>query len=1207
MRVKIKSIVFTIISSIICMGLMIVPSEAKDIGNKSEVSVAVMQTDEYDIHLSGTADGTSDDTFCVQNGAHVNTGNVYDVKNRIEIDGLDSKVYKGNTNELVTEIKDNINNGIMAWILDQEDTGSDHTAAGGQNYSAKQKAIYGFFRTWKNANGLASYKSNADKIANAEWVKKGRDYANNLKDQEKATIEDKTDTQNIKNEGYKYENEDYIKIGPFKWEYTGDLKQVKIYNQDNKEISAKIAKYIGNELKVLDDNTKITSGKAFYVLVKADGKTSSIEVSGKVEVVNEKLKATVWTLSHKYWENGVLKEGQNIITTTTKKSEEKAQDSVKTEPVEVPVRVDLSGYVWTEAVYGKKVDINELYKDNDADLYDTAVNGIVVNLKDKDGNIVATDITEELGIYNEINGGEYRFEDVEITKLAEYYVEFNYNGLTYTSIATNINKDNGSKATEVPATRNAINNKFGQISGAINTNLVDYTIQATTKQTPYSLKAAYEKQKATEIRYVNLGLKIKEQPDFGLAKDLDSVKIAVNGYHHIYKYNQKNMEQSEVVTENGFNVGVKFASKYTGSYKRAIYKADAEYETEDKSKELKVNMTYKIALRNETENLKAKINSVIEYYDARYESIKAGTGLDNRGQLTGQLNIPTLETYNDKYKKAIIDTKGIQVENGRVNYIYVQFELSREAVLALLNDTSESEDVLLKNVAEINSYTALDQNGNVYAGIDKDSTPGNAIPGNVSTYEDDTDSAPTLKLEVTDSRKINGKVFLDATSGELKTGEVRQGSGSYEDGEKGIAGIEVKFVENTGSGKEYTATTNENGDFEISGFIPGDYTMTYTWGDTTYTVQNYKGTVYDSSRNQSDKNWYKKDVDTRKTDAIDSYELRQEIDSEMKTITNTTQSTKNKMNSTTPTMGIGVEYETVYTASVGDRYEYLIKNIDFGIVERARQDVELAKRVKTMKVILANGQVIADFEIDENGRIEGEKDHIAYMKPSNNAMPANGFVKLELDNELIQGAIIEVGYEIRATNNSELDYVSENFYKYGKVEGDAVSIIPSAVIDYLDKDWAFDNSKNIDWQIKTLDEVKELLSNGVYENEESQINDKTILYTEKLLTPLRPKESAKVMLKVSKTLTTTDDINLDNETETVKIDKNGGSKLQSVPGNYIPGTGSTESDDSMAETVIVTPSTGDNLAFVLPITVGLLALAILATGVVLIKKKALNK
>jgi len=222
-------------------------------------------------------------------------------------------------------------------------------------------------------------------------------------------------------------------------------------------------------------------------------------------------------------------------------------------------------------------------------------------------------------------------------------------------------------------------------------------------------------------------------------------------------------------------------------------------------------------------------------------------------------------------------------------------------------------------------------------------------------------------------------------------------------------------------------------------------------------------------------------------------------------------------------------------------------------------------------------------------------------------MPANGFVKLELDNELIQGAIIEVGYEIRATNNSELDYVSENFYKYGKVEGDAVSIIPSAVIDYLDKDWAFDNSKNIDWQIKTLDEVKELLSNGVYENEESQINDKTILYTEKLLTPLRPKESAKVMLKVSKTLTTTDDINLDNETETVKIDKNGGSKLQSVPGNYIPGTGSTESDDSMAETVIVTPSTGDNLAFVLPITVGLLALAILATGVVLIKKKALNK
>ena len=53
---------------------------------------------------------------------------------------------------------------------------------------------------------------------------------------------------------------------------------------------------------------------------------------------------------------------------------------------------------------------------------------------------------------------------------------------------------------------------------------------------------------------------------------------------------------------------------------------------------------------------------------------------------------------------------------------------------------------------EINSYTTFDKDdkGNLYvrAGVDVDSNPGNAIPGDKSTYEDDTDSSPSLKLEL---------------------------------------------------------------------------------------------------------------------------------------------------------------------------------------------------------------------------------------------------------------------------------------------------------------------------------------------------------------------------------------------------------------------------------------------------------------------------
>ena len=45
----------------------------------------------------------------------------------------------------------------------------------------------------------------------------------------------------------------------------------------------------------------------------------------------------------------------------------------------------------------------------------------------------------------------------------------------------------------------------------------------------------------------------------------------------------------------------------------------------------------------------------------------------------------------------------------------------------------------------------------------------------------------------------------------------------------------------------------------------------------------------------------------------------------------------------------------------------------------------------------------------------------------------------------------------------------------------------------------------------------------------------------------------------------------------------------------------------MGEQVIVTPSTGKNLSYIEPITIGITALIILGTGIVLIKKRVLNK
>ena len=1001
----------------------------------------------------------------------------------------------------------------------------------------------------------------------------------------------------------------------------GKLKIIKV-NTDNHEVTLA---GVGFKLKHNELNK--------YVYQNEDGTISFVEniddatefitdANGRLEV--DKLLVGTYTAyetknpnyGYEFSENGV-----EIVIDSTDDGWQLVENK--------QVYVKLSGYVWVDKISGKDIQRNDLYKDNDYDDSDILLDGITVRLKDRvTGETVKEGITSD--------GGSYLFMDVLIEKLQDYYIEFEYDGLTYTNVIPHEDRDNGSKAAENSQVRDRFNKNFSVIEGTSrdqgitkdeNGNKVhdlsynidenahtatlinngQYKITANTDETTYVIREHFEYGQE-EIKYINLGLYEREQPNIALIKDLDNVRIGVNGYWHTYLYSQRFVNQGEY--GDGFNVGIKFGEKYSDmSYTRAIYKADYEYENEnDRSKELKVFVTYRIALRNQTTTLITNVNNIVDYYDSRYQVSSVGTSIDEAGNVSGDIKY-TNGTYNENYSKLTIENN-TRLDPQTTKDIYVQFELSREAVISLLNDGKT-----LENVAEINSYSVFDTNGTVYAGVDVNSNPGNSIPGSTNTYEDDTDQSPAFKLELADARELTGKVFLDETSGELKTGEIRQGSGQYEDGEKGIQGVHITFTENTGSGKVYETDTDENGDFYISDFIPGDYTLTYTWGDETYTVQNYKGTIYDASRDQANKEWYKQDVDVRKTDAIDNYNQnqdvpkgsRQQIDEEIKNIKYNQNFTRTKMDSTTPTMGIGVEYDTTTTASSGDRYVYRSQNVDFGIVERARQDISLTKRVKTFRASLANGQLIGDVTIDENGNITGETNYITYIGPSETNNPQNGFIRLELDNELIQGTTIEVGYEIKATNNSELDYLSENYYKYGIVEGDVVTITPTGVIDYLDKEWAFDKENNEAWEVLQKDDLNGLVAEVVYNDENSSINDKVILYTNELAKPLEPTATNSVMLNVSKIITTGDDIELGNETEIVEIDKTGGSDINSTPGNYIPGLGHQENDDGMAETVIVIPSTGQNLNFIIPIAIGLVALVVLAGGVILIKKKVLKK
>ena len=1013
----------------------------------------------------------------------------------------------------------------------------------------------------------------------------------------------------------------------------GNLKIIKV-NQDNEEIKLQgVGFYIQHQ----------QTGK--YVRQNADGTISYVNKEDATEFVTDQngeilvknlLVGTYVAYETKNPNYGyeIVSEGQQTNVVVDKTTEFKIGNK--------QIYIKLSGYVWVDKIYGKQSLRNDLFKDNDYDKNDILLEGITVRLKDTDGNTIKEATTDK--------EGSYLFTDVLIEDLDKYYIEFEYDGLTYTNVVPHIDKDNGSKAAENENTRKQFNQGFATVEGgdAQNKGITrnpngekvhdltykienytatlihdkQYLLTANTNETGYRIVDHFE-YGMEEIKYNNLGLYEREQPQLGISKDLDNVKLTINGYEHIYGYSQKS--KNSEYNDSFFNVGVKFKVN-GGGYTRAIYEADYTYENpEDPSKELKTYLTYEINLRNLSTNLYSKVNSIIDYYDSRYNLVAIGRSLDEQtSTVSDPIEYEEMGNYNDEYKKLIIYTNSQlapQTQTPEGEKIYVQFELNRQAVLEIMNDGET-----LDNVTEINSYSTYSDNtysiDSIYAGIDVASNPANAKPDDKSTFELDTDSSPSVKLEIADARRLTGTVFEDSTGDTaLRTGQERLGNGILDEGENGISGVQVTFTENTGSGKTYEATTDENGNFEIRDYIPGDYTLTYTWGDNTYTVQNYKGTIYNNEREQG-KEWYKTDVDTRYSDAIDNYNQDQEapkgsrlqIDEEMATLNKDNANddgtrkdyTRTKMDSTTPTMGIGIEYDSTTTDSAGDRYEYTIRNLDFGIALRPQQQIDIAKRIKSFKVTLSNSQVIIDTQIAEDGTLTGTTNGVTYMPPSETTEPKNGFVRFELDSELMEGAKLEATYEIKATNSSEKDYLNETYYKYGKGDtSNEATITPSGVVDYLDTNWAYDESLNPGWELKTQEELKDLVAKVVYESENAQ--NSTILYTDDLATALKAGEQTSKDLITSVILSSTKDVTFDNDVEIVEIDRPGGSEPPSTPGNHIPGTGKDEPDDDPAETLIPSTNTGANLNFLVPLGVGISALIILGAGVVLIKKKILNK
>lgn len=944
--------------------------------------------------------------------------------------------------------------------------------------------------------------------------------------------------------------------------------------------------------------------------------------------------------------------------------------------------VKLSGYVWINETQGKTSTQNDVHDDGE-----NGLDGVKVYLKDKNGNTVTNKdgqlletTTSDLKIYSEITGGQYRFEGVDLDKLqqGEYHVEYEYNGMRYKAIdAINLNKTTGSKAKEYEITRNILNDKFQTVNGTGSQNLTQgnisinykdranyvsnlsddfykatYTnanVVSSTSEAGYNIYDDFEPT-MEEIKYINLGLEEIPQTSYEISKDLYNVRVETNGKSHIYKYGSVRYDGDEVDEGSSWNVGVKFQNN-RGTYNRAIYRADAEWQTEQKDKELKVYLTYKIAMKNASV-YKGRINRLLDYSDTRMKLINAGKTLDaDKDVVENAISVNDTQQNVNGYNKYEINPD-TEMEAGETQFIYVQFALNREAVLQIMNNNE-----LLNNVIEIDSYTTY-KDGKVIAVLDDDSVPGNAIPGKIDTYEDDTDAARSLKLEVANARALSGTIFLDSTGKGEDTveGQERIGNGKYNtnDGDKLLTSEEERknitvelFDLDTNSvaqiyddnKKQFVPATSgidANGAYNFEGIKAGNYVVRYTWGNNTYKVQYYKGTIYNKERyakTTTDAFWYRGSDygnDTTSsgeiwTDAIDDLGIRKDIDTEMYNITNnqleneinkaynggSDKITKTQMVSTTPKMDLSIEYKTTITNGNENEVMFNVGNVNFGIVERPKQRLQLSKEISGYKIKLANGQILVDATI-KDGKITGTKPYTTYLpNTTNQNTPKSqiGLLRTEMDNELIEGATLEITYTITAKNVGELDYTNKDYYLFGnKDENYIVKTSVAQLLDYVDgRVQIVDESKN--WNDVSSDQDyanKWFISK---KDDSEYMNSIKPYVTTILKEAIKPTEQRSVTLQTSKLLTSSDDNLFNNQSEITEVKKvtHDGSDGRSGTPVKMTWDNLTHFNTANSEQITIIPSTGKNKNYVIPTIITITAIVILGVGVFFIKKFVIDK
>ena len=420
------------------------------------------------------------------------------------------------------------------------------------------------------------------------------------------------------------------------------------------------------------------------------------------------------------------------------------------------------------------------------------------------------------------------------------------------------------------------------------------------------------------MHYINQGYVVREQVDLALAKDVYKATIEINGKTQVYNYGKRE------ITDENCDVEVRQSGYYDNYYTRPIYREDYDYQVNnyengtvsleelglkgydpsnpEDTTELKVYITYKYTIRNRSEGIATNVTEIADYYDEDYIYIPDRSYLEGGGSLSfsessiyGQGN--SFAGYNTVYITNGGDFPRSDPDGSKDVVFYVTFLVKKyENGKIILDEGTEGK----QNIAEINGYKSYygskakaPNSGNSQtqpeystgdiAGIaDKNSTPGNISSTDPSSFENDTDKAPNIKIILNreNLRTVEGTVWEDERTVTEQLARVGDGK---KDNETGINGVRVQLVElRTGvSGKQYEFIwkevysgntdaiepvihntenlienytidkTNANGKYKIAAFVPGNYIVRFIYGSDGSSVLGTKYIDYNTGKEEN--------------------------------------------------------------------------------------------------------------------------------------------------------------------------------------------------------------------------------------------------------------------------------------------------------------------------------------------------------------------